>query len=316
MVEYFIAPILGGVIGYITNDIAIRMLFKPLTKKYVFGIHVPFTPGLIPKEIGRIAQAIGDVVSENLLNRSVLEKQLLSNDMVLKVRNATETFIEKQKSNEETVRAFLRKVVSEVELERISSSVNRYITIQVNRKLSNPEIGERVAHLAMDYVERRLLADGPNILPDSARGVLRGTARLFIGPLMKMLREPAEHLLSDTINGMLRENGETIVSGMIGGEVDAFLDKRVCDIFLGLADRLKQAVDKIESIYRTLIKEILPKILESVDISRIIRERIQEMDIEETEELILKIMKKELKAIVWLGALLGLLMGSINCILF
>ncbi len=316
MVEYFIAPILGGVIGYVTNDIAIRMLFKPLTKKYVFGIHVPFTPGLIPKEIGRIAQAIGDVVSENLLNRFVLEKQLLSDEMVLKVRNAAEAFIEKQKSNEETARAFLRKVVSEVELERISSSMNRYIAIQVNKKLSDPEIGERVAHLAMDYVERRLLADGPNILSSFAGGFLSSTASLFIGPLMEMLRKPTEDLLSDTINGMLRENGEAIVSEMIEGEVDAFLDKRVCDIMQGQDKRLKQAVDAIESIYRTLIKKKLPKILESVDISRIIRERIQEMDIEETEELILKIMKKELKAIVWLGALLGFLMGSINCIFF
>lgn len=35
--SYIIAPLLGGVIGYITNDIAIRMLFRPHTAKYVFG---------------------------------------------------------------------------------------------------------------------------------------------------------------------------------------------------------------------------------------------------------------------------------------
>lgn len=29
--SYIIAPLLGGVIGYITNDIAIRMLFRPHT---------------------------------------------------------------------------------------------------------------------------------------------------------------------------------------------------------------------------------------------------------------------------------------------
>jgi uncharacterized membrane protein YheB (UPF0754 family) len=37
------------------------------------------------------------------------------------------------------------------------------------------------------------------------------------------------------------------------------------------------------------------------------------MDMQETEKLIFQVMNKELKAIVWLGALLGLLMGSINC---
>lgn len=32
---YIIAPLLGGVIGYITNDIAIRMLFRPHKAKYI-----------------------------------------------------------------------------------------------------------------------------------------------------------------------------------------------------------------------------------------------------------------------------------------
>lgn len=76
--SYVIAPLLGGVIGYITNDIAIRMLFRPHTAKYLFGIHIPFTPGIIPKEKGRIAEAVGGVISENLMNKEVLEIYLLS----------------------------------------------------------------------------------------------------------------------------------------------------------------------------------------------------------------------------------------------
>lgn len=38
--QYITAPILGGIIGYITNDIAIRMLFRPHTAKYIFGIYI------------------------------------------------------------------------------------------------------------------------------------------------------------------------------------------------------------------------------------------------------------------------------------
>lgn len=64
-----------------------------------------------------------------------------------------------------------------------------------------------------------------------------------------------------------------------------------------------------------MISEHLPKILASIDISKIVRERINEMDVNETEKLIFKVMNKELKAIVWLGALLGLLMGSINILI-
>ena len=36
------------------------------------------------------------------------------------------------------------------------------------------------------------------------------------------------------------------------------------------------------------------------------------MDVKESERLILEVMNKELKAIVWLGALLGFLMGCVN----
>ena len=92
--SYIVAPCLGGVIGYITNDIAIRMLFHPHKAKYIMGWHVPFTPGIIPKEKGRIAEAIGGVISENLMNKEVLEKYLLSEDMIGKLRDAVKDFIE------------------------------------------------------------------------------------------------------------------------------------------------------------------------------------------------------------------------------
>lgn len=84
------------------------MLFRPHTAKYVFGIHIPFTPGIIPKEKGRIAEAIGGVISENLMNKEVLEKYLLSEDMVGKVRSAVDEFIiVTQQKNNETTSQFL-----------------------------------------------------------------------------------------------------------------------------------------------------------------------------------------------------------------
>lgn len=101
---YILAPLVGGIIGYITNDIAIRILFRPHTAKYVFGYRVPFTPGLIPKEKGRIADAIGVVISENLMNSEVLQKYLLSEEMLTNINTAISDFFEKQKNNAETVR--------------------------------------------------------------------------------------------------------------------------------------------------------------------------------------------------------------------
>lgn len=318
--SYIIAPLLGGVIGYITNDIAIRMLFRPHKAKYVMGVHIPFTPGIIPKEKGRIADAIGGVISENLMNKVVLERYLLSDDMVSKVRLSVEELIETQKHNKETVKEFLGHYLSDNEIATISQNVNESITKQTYTKLSDASIGEKVAHIAIDHVAEKLSIDGAQELLAGLGGAMRGlggmAAGLFGGNIvarfLDMLREPAEHFLANNINTMLKNNGKEIVSNMIDGEVEGFLNKPVCKLLEGHDDQLKQAVNTVESIYRTVINDHLPKILESIDISKIVRERINEMDVNETEKLIFQVMDKELKAIVWLGALLGLVMGSIN----
>ena len=323
-VSYIVAPLLGGVIGYITNDIAIRMLFRPHKAKYVLGIHIPFTPGLIPKEKGRIAEAIGRVISENLMNSEVLERYLLSDEMVDKVRVTVESFIETQKCNNETVKDFLLHYLSEEEIVSVSNQVNSSITTQIYTNLSDKAIGEKVAHIAIDHVAEKLSIDGAQELLAGLGGAMRGiggmAAGLFGGNIVArflgMLREPAEHFLANNLNTMLKNNGEEIVSNMIGSEVDNILNKPVCKLLEGHDEQLEQAVNTVESIYSTIINEHLPKILDSIDISKIVRERINEMDVNETEKLIFQVMDKELKAIVWLGALLGLVMGSINCLIF
>ena len=321
---YVIAPLLGGVIGYITNDIAIRMLFRPHKAKYVMGVHIPFTPGIIPKEKGRIADAIGGVISENLMNKEVLQRYLLSDDMVKKVRSAVEEFISTQQHNGETVREFLCHYLTEEEVATISRKVSESLTKQTYQKLADSSVGEKVAHIVVNHVAEKLSVNGAQELLaglGSAMGGLGGMAAGLFGAnivakFLGMLRDPAERFLADHINTMLKNNGEEVVSNMLGGEIEGFLNKPMCKQLEGHDDQLKQVVNTIESIYCAIINDHLPKILESIDISKIVRERINEMDVNETEKLIFQVMDKELKAIVWLGALLGLVMGSINCLLF
>ena len=149
--SYLTAPLLGGIIDYITNDIAIRMLFRPHTAKYIFGVHIPFTPGIIPKEKGRIAEAIGSTISENLMNKEVLEKYLLSDEMVGKIRSSIEDFTNRQRTNNET-----------------------FIAIETYTKLADPIVGETVAKVAMDHVGKSLSGDGAKILLAGIGGLAKG----------------------------------------------------------------------------------------------------------------------------------------------
>ena len=80
-------------------------------------------------------------------------------------------------------------------------------------------------------------------------------------------------------------------------------------VIMSHSEQLTQVKSGIFNAYRVIITEHLPRILQDIDISAIIEDRINEMDMAEAEAIILDVMKKELRAIVWLGALLGSIMG-------
>ena len=79
IILHWVLPLVwGGVIGYLTNALAIRMLFRPLTRKYLLGVPVPLTPGIIPRRRGELARSIGRMVSRDLLSAATLRERLQS----------------------------------------------------------------------------------------------------------------------------------------------------------------------------------------------------------------------------------------------
>ena len=66
-------PIVGGIIGYFTNDIAIRMLFRPYRPIFVGNYQLPFTPGVIPRNQGKLAKRISDSIMGTLLTPDELQ---------------------------------------------------------------------------------------------------------------------------------------------------------------------------------------------------------------------------------------------------
>jgi uncharacterized membrane protein YheB (UPF0754 family) len=72
--QYVAPPIVGGIIGYFTNDIAINMLFRPYRPWYIGGRQVPFTPGLIPRNQERLAKRVSDTIMGSLLTPEELQR--------------------------------------------------------------------------------------------------------------------------------------------------------------------------------------------------------------------------------------------------
>jgi len=301
MYHYFIGPAVGAVIGYITNDIAIRMLFRPHHAKYILGMRVPFTPGIIPKEKTRIAAAIGKAVSENLMNREVLEKSLLSDDMLAKMVDAIDEFVTTQQGNEETIEQFAAHYLSDEDIAAMRSNVTDGIVKLITGKLQDTSMGDNIAHMATEHAMEK------------TRNSLAG--RFGAEMLVQAVAQPIEKILAKHINEILQNNSAQMVESLVKDQSAQLMGMTMSQLTTGRDEQISQIKGGIINAYRVIITEHLPRILQDIDISTIIEQRINEMDMDEAEAIILDVMKKELRAIVWLGALLGSIMGTLNAIL-
>lgn len=301
MLHYLIGPAVGAVIGYITNDLAIRMLFRPHQAKYIMGVHVPFTPGIIPKEKARMAGAIGKAVSENLMNREVLEKSLLSDEMLTKIGQAIDEFATTQSTNNETIEEFARHYLSEDDITAMRKNVTDGVVKMVTAKLQDSNMGGSIAHMATQHVMEK------------TRNSLAGRlgAEMILQPIAQLI----EGVLAKHINEILRNNSQQMVHDLVVKESDDLMGMTMSQLTTGHDEQVAQIKSGIMSAYRVIITEHLPRILQDIDISGIIEQRINDMEMAEAEAIILDVMKKELRAIIWLGALLGSIMGTLTTIL-
>lgn len=321
-------PAIGALIGYITNDIAVRMLFRPHRAWYIKGFHIPFTPGIIPKERGRIAREVGKAVSENLMSREVIGKNLLSDEMIGKLRSAIEKFIDRQRHNDETLGEFLGHYLTEDEIGTALGSMRSGFTGLVSEKLRDPELGDRIAGIAADQiivklrdkgellkaVSGRLTEAAGGLLGSAINRILGGKAAEITDSIIGSLRDPLSRLLSRNIREIMEKNAAGIVGSMAESESAKLMQKPVRELLAGKEELLQKVTESLIGAYRHLVTEKLPAMLQAFNLSKVIENRINEMDIDEAEQVLLSVMKKELNAVVWFGAGLGFIMGFINAL--
>lgn len=85
LLTFIIPPVAGTIIGYFTNDIAIKMLFRPYQPILLGKRRLPFTPGLIPRNQERLAKKISDTIMGSLLTPAELQnlaRRLLETERV------------------------------------------------------------------------------------------------------------------------------------------------------------------------------------------------------------------------------------------
>ena len=491
---YIIGALIGAVIGYITNWLAIKMLFRPREAKYIFGMKLPFTPGLIPKEKSRIANKVGETVGTHLLNSDSLSKalkddkikakfnevakekinQVINSNSTLEeslkntlgenyyalkgnmIDNIAKTILEsiqeeefknkvkfyivdsiKERLNKEPEKiidfiksnkfreviintlgeektrdiigkALLKEVktlgkedltIEEVIPENIKPYIEEYVKSQkdtlvdiiknllrddevshkiksaindnipsivsmflsgdviygklvslVDKSLSEEENKEYICDAALAFVHesmKKKVSDVINTVGEEKLQVISDALGDKISKklnteenidsiisklnckissfnsyeeIIKVLFNDYENILIDNIDSMI---SQIVNNNQLSGEIskiieklfDKFLQNSLNDICYNKQNLENSIMSILDNLYNDFVENKSAKVLEIVDISSIVEEQINAFEVDYAEEIIIGIANKELKAITWLGALLGGILGILSPLL-
>ena len=99
---------------------------------------------------------------------------------------------------------------------------------------------------------------------------------------------------------------------MVTKELNKYASYTTSDIYNSIESSNISIQNLVINIYEDFIIKTMPSILNSINISNIVKNKINSMEVLELENLILQIMKKELNALINLGALIGFILGLVN----
>lgn len=298
--QWLVGPAVGSVIGYITNDIAVRMLFRPHKEIRVFGKRLPFTPGLIPKERPRLARAIRDVLDQELLSKAVLEAALLSDTMLEKIDRTAETALVSIQNEERTPRMLLEGAFGAEAFGTFEAQSKRAVNIFLMEKILESGIERTAAEVVVAEAKSRV----------------KGSAAAVLTIFWDDKRSASmEEKLAQTIREMLATHAPDAIDGMMESMLRDGLDTPIGVLTQKYGDRMEDLRAFVVKQYQAMVQKGLTHALKVLDLGQIVEDKLNSLDMRELETLIMTVMKKELRAIVWLGALLGAIMGIVNSLL-
>ena len=191
----------------------------------------------------------------------------------------------------------LLEIVDEEKYFTVRENLKQIIGAKIKNGLLKAEIGEIISK------------EGGQVIRDKVKGSM---LRMFVTDgLIDSIVDPMGH----EIEKYIREHGEEKILPVVEDEINRLETTSM----KALSQQLEKDREKWEEIVRNIYQNVILKyvngLLESLDISKVVEEKVNQMEVLELEKLLLSIMKKELGAIVNLGALIGLILGSLNLVI-
>lgn len=291
MLEKLSGPIIGAIIGYCTNYIAVKMLFYPRKEIRVFGHVLPFTPGAIPKGKPRLAKAVGNVVANTLLTEEDIKEKVFSTELQ---EAAVDKMMELLSTELETLAV------------KVCTSEEKYESVK--EKLTDAATGQIMAAIEHIGVGNIIATEGKRIVKDKVGGSMIG---MFLSDdLLGSIIQP----MGQEMEKYIAEHGEEYIRPEILSVIDSLEGQSAKELCLKADLSEEKLRQMVTDFYHYGVDTIFNKVVKKFNIAGIIEEKINHMSVEELEKLVFAVMKKELDVIVNLGALIGALLGIFNMI--
>ncbi len=121
---------ISGMIGFLTNWLAIKMLFRPTQRRPILG------QGLIPAQKERIAYRLAVAVSEDLINPEIIKKKIHESQAITKYR--------------EKATDYIKTIIDDPEFRL---ELKKLVVSYVDEMVADPEIRGTLAKTVIEQIE-------------------------------------------------------------------------------------------------------------------------------------------------------------------
>jgi len=294
LINILAGPIIGSLIGYVTNYIAVKMLFRPRNPVKLGNFTLPFTPGIIPKRKADLARALGNAVGNNLFTGADLEQMLLSDKAKQKVLGEVADLLDR---DEQTIEDMLSSFWGQEEYLSGKAELENLLCEKIMYALYGLNLGEVIVRESARAIKER--TEGTML-------ALVANDKLIASMVVPLGKKLESYLL---------ENGQDLIRPIINGGIEDLSSKSLAALFQETGIEKERLLELVEEAYTQLIKTKVADFIKEFDIAAVVEQKINGMDVQEVERLVLSVMKRELNAVVNLGALIGFIIGLINLLL-
>lgn len=290
IINYIAGPVIGAAIGYFTNFIAVKMLFHPKKEIKVLGHKLPFTPGAIPKGKSRLAKSVGNAVGNNLITQADIENKLLSDEFSEKIADMITDKLSL------SINDFFNGLadMTDEDVDSRKKAVSRSIAKYISEAISQADISGVIIEKAPEIIKSKL--NNPMI------------GMFLTDELLQAVLAP----VGAEIQSYIAEHGEEFITPYVEQKLSDSAEEPLADFIVRFGIDRDQLKKLFAALYKQAVSGCADNLMNWLNLSSIVENKINDMDADELETLVMSVMKKELNTIVNLGALIGFILGLLN----